>query len=89
VLLIKGRPLTPLTPEVLEWFAHSIVEVADERRGIVPPAPGVRQVTTVQAGARTTAEIDLAFQRGAIAVLGWPFDDPAPRATGRAACRRT
>jgi EAL and modified HD-GYP domain-containing signal transduction protein len=70
---------------VLEWFAHSIVEVADERRGIVPPAPGVRQVTTVQAGARTTAEIDLAFQRGAIAVLGWPFDDPAPRATGRAA----
>jgi EAL and modified HD-GYP domain-containing signal transduction protein len=85
VLLIKGRPLQPLTPEVLEWFAHSIVEVADERRGIVPPAPGVRQVTTVQAGARTTAEIDLAFQRGAIAVLGWPFDDPAPRATGRAA----
>ncbi len=85
VLLIKGRPLTPLTPQVLEWFAHSIVEVADERRGIVPPAPGVRQVTTVQAGARSTAEIDLAFQRGAIAVLGWPFDDPAPRATGRAA----
>jgi EAL and modified HD-GYP domain-containing signal transduction protein len=85
VLLIKGRPLTPLTPEVLEWFAHSIVEVVDERRGIVPPAPGVRQVTTVQAGARTTAEIDLAFQRGAVAVLGWPFDDPAPRATGRAA----
>jgi EAL and modified HD-GYP domain-containing signal transduction protein len=84
VLLIKGRPLTPLTPEVLAWFAHSIVEVADERRGIVPPAPGVRQVTTVQAGARTTAEIDLAFQRGAIAVLGWPFDDPEPRATGRA-----
>lgn len=85
VLLIKGRPLTPLTPQVLGWFAHSIVEVADERRGIVPPAPGVRQVTTVQAGARSTAEIDLAFQRGAIAVLGWPFDDPAPRATGRAA----
>ncbi len=83
VLLIKGRPLAPLTPEVLGWFAHSIVDVADDRRGIVPPAPGVRSVTTVQAGARTTAEIDGAFQRGAVAVLGWPFDDPAPRATGR------
>lgn len=85
VLLIKGRPLTPLTPDVLAWFAHSIVEVADDRRGIVPPAPGVRNVTTIQAGARTTAEIDMAFQRGAVAVLGWPFDDPAPKALGRAA----
>ena len=83
VLLIKGRPLKPLTPDVLAWFAHSIVEVADERRGASAPAPGVRNVTTVQAGARSTAEIDLAFQRGAVAVLGWPFDDPAPRATGR------
>jgi EAL and modified HD-GYP domain-containing signal transduction protein len=82
-LLIKGRPLTPLTPEVLACFAHSIVDVSDERRGTVAPAPGVRTVTTVQAGARRTAEIDLAFQRGAVAVLGWPFDDPAPRTTGR------
>ncbi len=83
VLLIKGRPLTPLTPEVLSWFAHSIVEVRDDRRGNILPAPGVRTVTTVQAGARTTAEIKEAFERGAVAVLGWPFDDPAPRATGR------
>lgn len=85
LMLIKGRPLTPLTPEVLSWFAHSIVEVADERRGIVPPAPGVRNVSTVQAGARTTAEIDLAFQRGAVAVLGWNLDDPEPRPTARQA----
>jgi EAL and modified HD-GYP domain-containing signal transduction protein len=85
VLLIKGRPLTPLTPALLSCFAHSIVEVGDDRRGNVPPAPGVRQVTTVQAGARTSAEIDQAFQRGAVAVLGWPLDDPAPRPTGRSA----
>lgn len=83
LLLIKGRPLKPLTPEVLSWFAHSIVDVADERRGIVPPAPGVRNVTTVQAGVRNTAEIDLAFQRGAVAVLGWNLDDPEPRPSGR------
>jgi EAL and modified HD-GYP domain-containing signal transduction protein len=59
------------------------VDVGDERRGTVAPAPGVRTITTVQAGARSSAQIDMAFQRGAIAVLGWPFDDPAPRATGR------
>jgi EAL and modified HD-GYP domain-containing signal transduction protein len=37
----------------------------------------------VQAGTRTTAAVEQAFQRGAIAVLGWPLDDPAPRPSGR------
>jgi EAL and modified HD-GYP domain-containing signal transduction protein len=84
VLLIKGRPLAPLAPEVLACFSHSIVDTADERRtpGSVP-TPGVRQVTTVQAGTRTSADIEQAFQRGAVAVLGWPLDDPAPKSTGR------
>jgi EAL and modified HD-GYP domain-containing signal transduction protein len=83
VLLIKGRPLTPLAPEVLACFSHSIVDTADERRTDAAPSPGVRQVTTVQAGTRSSAAIEDAFKRGAVAVLGWPLDDPLPKSTGR------
>jgi EAL and modified HD-GYP domain-containing signal transduction protein len=84
VLLIKGRPLVPLTPELLTFFGHSIVEADDDRRSAAPPPAGVRVVTTVQAGARTSVEIEAAFQRGAVAVLGWPADDAPPRPSGRA-----
>lgn len=74
VLLIKGRPLAPLPPEVLALFSHSIVEAADDRRSSAPPPPGTqRSVTTVQAGARSAAAVAAAFERGAVAVLGWPF----------------
>ncbi len=85
VLLIKGRPLTPLPPEVLACFSHSVVDTADDRRTGPHASPGVRQVTTVQSGTRSSADIELAFQRGAVAVLGWPLDDPLPKATGRSA----
>lgn len=84
VLLIKGRPLAPVAPEVLACFSHSIVEAQDDRRSGAAAAPGIRQVTTVQAGIRTSADMEQAFGRGAVSVLGWPFDDPAPRAGGRA-----
>ena len=84
VLMIKGRPLKTLTPEVLACFAHSIVDAGDERRTDVPPPPGVvRNVSTVQAGTHSTADVERAFQRGAVAVLGWPYDDPAPVVSGR------
>jgi EAL and modified HD-GYP domain-containing signal transduction protein len=84
VLLIKGRPLAPLPPELLALFSHSIVDMAEDRR-TGPAAVGfARTITTVQAGCRTTADFDAAFQRGAVAVLGWPLDDAAPRPSGRA-----
>ena len=84
VLLIKGRPLRTLAPEVLACFAHSIVDAGDDRRTDVPPPPGVaRNVSTVQAGTHSTADVERAFQRGAVAVLGWPYDDPMPAASGR------
>jgi len=83
VLLIKGRPLQPLAPDILACFSHSIVDLADERRGSEPVPAGLRSVTSVQAGVRTTAELEAAFARGAIAVLGWTFDDDAPTASGR------
>ncbi len=85
-LVIKGRPLKPLAPEVLGLFAHSIVDMAEDRRvGVPAPAGVARSITVVQAGARTSADYDTAFQRGAIAVLGWPWEDAAPRPVGRSA----
>jgi c-di-GMP phosphodiesterase len=83
-LLLKGRPLAELPRNVLPCFKHSIIDVQDERRGDAPPPPGVtRQITHVQAGVRTLAELEMSFQRGAVAVLGWPIDD-AIQANGKA-----
>jgi EAL and modified HD-GYP domain-containing signal transduction protein len=75
-LLIKGRPLSPLPREVLPCFAYSIVDTADERRdGTPPPGSTVRTIPHIQSGVRTLADLELSFQRGALAVLGWPIDD--------------
>jgi EAL and modified HD-GYP domain-containing signal transduction protein len=76
-LLLKGRPRTELPRDLLPCFTHSIIDLADERRSAgVPPPPGVmRQITPVQAGVRTLAELAASFERGAVAVLGWPIDD--------------
>ena len=85
VMLIKGRPLAPLTAEVLSCFAHSIVDLADDRRTNVAPPPGVRVVSSVYAGARTLADAATCFDRGAVALLGWQFDDAVPSGNGRQA----
>ena len=75
-LMLKGRPRSELPREVLPCFKHSIIDLADERRTDSPPPPGVtRQITHVQAGVRTLADLEASFQRGAVAVLGWPIDD--------------
>jgi EAL and modified HD-GYP domain-containing signal transduction protein len=83
LLVIKGRPLRPIAPDLLGCFSHSIVDVRDERRSTTSPAPGARRLTTVQGGVRTTVELERAFECGAVAVLGWIFDDPAPKPGAR------
>jgi EAL and modified HD-GYP domain-containing signal transduction protein len=75
-LLLKGRPRSELPREVLPCFKHSIIDLADERRADAAPPPGVtRQITHIQTGVRTLVELKASFDRGAIAVLGWPIDD--------------
>ena len=75
-LLIKGRPLTPLPREVLPCFAYSIIDLSDERRDGTPAPGGVsRTIPHVQGEVRTLVQMNDAFARGAIAVLGWPIDD--------------
>jgi len=84
-LLIKGRPRVELPREVLPCFKHSIIDLAEERRTDGPPPLGVmRQISHVQAGVRTVAELDASFSRGAVAVLGWPIDDAVRYDSGRA-----
>ena len=85
-LLIKGRPLRELPREVLPCFKYSIIDVSEERRGDAPPAPGVsRNIGHVQSGVRTLVEMEAAFQRGAVAVLGWPVDDAVQVSASRGA----
>jgi EAL and modified HD-GYP domain-containing signal transduction protein len=75
-LLLKGRPRGELPRELLPCFKHSIIDVEDERRSDAPAPPGVvRQISHVQSGVRTLVEMEASFQRGAVAVLGWPIDD--------------
>lgn len=76
-LLLKGRPLSELPREVLPCFKYSIIDLADERRtdGSKPPPGVARNISHVQAGVRSIAEMEQAFARGAHAVLGWPIDD--------------
>ena len=75
-LLLKDRPRTELPRDVLPCFKYSIIDLVDERRSDSVAPPGVtRQISHVQAGVRTLADLDGAFKRGAVAVLGWPIDD--------------
>jgi EAL and modified HD-GYP domain-containing signal transduction protein len=84
-LLIKGRPAAPLPAPVLACFKHSIIELSDDRRGGQPVPAGVeRKVGFVQSGVRNIAQIEDSFKRGAVAVLGWPTDEPIGKPGGKA-----
>ncbi len=76
-LMLKGRPLSELPREVLPCFKHSIIDIDEDRRlaGAAAPAGVTRSISHVQSGVRTMEQLDAAFQRGAVAVLGWPIDD--------------
>lgn len=83
-LLIKGRPRTELPREVLPCFKHSIIDLADERRDDGSAPAGVtRQITHMQSGVRHLVDLDAAFKRGAVAVLGWPIDDAVKPQAGQ------
>jgi len=85
-LLLKGRPARELPREVLHCFKWSLIDYADDRRLAAPaPAQSVpRSIPHVQSGVRTMAQLQHSFERGAIAVIGWPLHEPlAPHAQPR------
>ncbi|MEY8875467.1 MAG: EAL and HDOD domain-containing protein [Leptothrix sp. (in: b-proteobacteria)] len=87
LLLLSGRPDQPLPRELLGCFKYAIVDLADERRLEGQPAPaGVqRSIGFFQDGVRSFADMESAFKRNAVAVLGWPIPEIAPPKPGRSA----
>lgn len=85
VLIIKGRPVTALRRDLLPCFRHSLIDVGEERRSAAEPPPaGVeRRITHIQTGVNSRADVDAAFARGAVAVLGWPIDDELQAAVAK------
>ncbi|MCI1191199.1 HDOD domain-containing protein [Calidifontimicrobium sp. SYSU G02091] len=84
LLMLAGRPRQPLPREVLDCFTHSIVDLSEERRSDAVAPPGTtRSIGFVQSGVRTVVQVAEAFERGAVAVLGWPLDDVVPATGGK------
>ena len=85
-LYLKGRPAAPLPGAVLACFKLSIVGIGEERRAPVGAAgAAARSVGFVQAGVSRISEVEDCFQRGAVALLGWPIDEPVGKGSGKAA----
>ena len=85
-LMLKGRPRQPLPREVLPCFKYSVIDLDDDLRLAAPMPAGVsRTIGYVQTGVRTMADLDACFQRGAVAVLGWPIDDAIKQTQKKAA----
>ncbi|MBP6674167.1 MAG: HDOD domain-containing protein [Vitreoscilla sp.] len=76
--VLKGRPLSPLSPTLMRSFQCAIIEIDEDRRvpGAAPAGAPARTLPFVQAGAQTGADAAAAFGRGAVGVLGWPLGDP-------------
>ena len=83
-LYLKGRPGSELPRPVLACFKHSIVELGDDpRHGAEAPGAAPRSVGFVQSGVTRASEVEQSFQRGAVAVLGWPIDEAVGKGNGK------
>lgn len=67
-LLLKGKPATPLAPELLPCFKYAVLDLDDESRSGAETA-----LPKLQSGLRSSADIDAAFKRGVAGVIGWPM----------------
>jgi len=88
VLVLKGRPITPLSAEVLACFGQCLVAPGEDRRDVMPQGPTAaagRTVPSLQAGVTSSAEQEAAFKRGHTAFAGWPWGDALPAAGSRSA----
>ena len=76
-LALKGRPLAPLTADVLACFSQYILGPGEDRRDLVSAASDARTIGSLQSDVTSALATDDAFRRGHLGVMGWPWDDPA------------
>lgn len=79
-MLLAGRPTTPLPAELLPAFRMSIIHVEEDRRLQQPLLQAMQQgapraIPHVNEGVRTITMMERCFERGAVAVVGWPTED--------------
>lgn len=81
-MVLGGRPGTPLAPELVPAFRMSIIHVDADRRlhqpllqALQAPANTKRSIPHVNDGVRTIEMMEKCFERGAVAVVGWPTED--------------
>jgi EAL and modified HD-GYP domain-containing signal transduction protein len=83
-LAMRGCPGVPLPPALLGCFEFVLIHVTEDRRlrddgTIVPPPPGVcRTVSFIVTGVFRRAELESAYERGAIGSVGAPIDEAGP-----------
>jgi EAL and modified HD-GYP domain-containing signal transduction protein len=80
-LAMRGRPDVPLPPALLACFDYAMIHVTEDRRRRsdgtnAPPPPGVtRRMPFIITGCFRRAELDAAYERGAMASVGVPLDE--------------
>lgn len=81
-MVLGGRPETPLTPELVPPFRMSIIHVDDDRRlhqpllqALQAQSGAKRAIPHVNDGVRSISLMEKCFERGAVAVVGWPTED--------------
>ena len=75
VLVVKGRPVDELPPEMLPCFRHALVDADDDPGPRTAEGAGAaHRIGAIHVGASSPAELDAAIARGAAFVLGWPIE---------------
>lgn len=78
VLAIRGRASKPLPPEFVDIFKYSVMHASEEKRvkrEVDSKILAMRKIKFVMTGITTVADVDDAFERGAVASGGWPMDE--------------
>lgn len=79
VQVLGGRPAAVIPRPLLSAFKMSIIDVAVDRRLSAPDAHDSRQfartIAYAQSGVNSIAQLKRSFDAGALACIGWPFDD--------------
>lgn len=77
-LAIRGRAEKPLPPEFVDIFKYSVMHASEEKRvkrEVDSKILAMRKIRFIMTGIASVADVDEAFDRGAVASAGWPMDE--------------